>query len=66
LKDGRVVTAEMVRTIIAEEIENLRSHQGESKFESGKFDLAAVLFEQITASSEFPEFMTLVAYEHID
>jgi malate synthase len=56
----------MVKTIIAEEIEKLSSHQGESKFESGKFDLVAVLFEQITASSEFPEFMTLVAYEHIN
>jgi malate synthase len=66
LKDGRVVTAEMVRTMIAEEIEKLRSHQGESKFESGKFDLAAELFEQITTRAEFPEFMTLIAYELID
>src|SRR5262245_2317119 len=66
LNDGRVVTAEMVRTMIAEEIEKLRSHQGESKFESGKFDLAAELFEQITTRAEFPEFMTLIAYELID
>jgi len=66
MKDGRIVTIELVRTIIAEELEKLRAHMGKAKFDSGKFDLAAELFEQITNSVEFPEFMTLAAYDHID
>ena len=59
LKDGRIVTMDLVKSTIAEELEKLRT-----KFPSGKFDLAAELFERIT--NHFPEFMTLAAYEHID
>ena len=32
----------------------------------GKFDLAARLFNQLMTGSDFPEFLTLVAYEHLD
>ena len=66
MKDGRVVTAELVRTTVAEEMEKLRAHPGAAKFDSGKFELAARLFEQITTGPEFPEFMTLIAYEYLD
>jgi malate synthase len=66
MDDGRAVTPEVVRETIAEELEKLRGHLGGARFDSGKFDLAARLFEQITTGPEFPEFMTLVAYEHID
>ena len=63
MNDGRSVTPELVRKAIAEELEKLR---GAARFESGKFELAARLFEQITTGAEFPEFMTLVSYEYID
>jgi malate synthase len=66
MDDGRAVNTELVRQTIAEELEKLRAQLGASRFGSGKFDLAARLFEQITTGSEFPEFMTLVAYEYID
>jgi len=66
MNDGRAVTSQMVREIINEELEKIRTLLGSSRFDSGKFDLAARLFEQITTGPEFPEFMTLVAYEHID
>jgi malate synthase len=66
MDDGRAVTPDLVRETIAEELEKLRAYLGAARFDSGKFDLAARLFEQITIGSEFPEFMTLVAYEHID
>jgi malate synthase len=62
MNDGGLVTPELVRKAIAEELEKLRCA---AKFESGRFELAARLFEQITTGAEFPEFMTLVAYEHI-
>jgi len=63
MNNGRAVTPELVRKAIAEELEKLR---GAAKFESGRFELATRLFDQITTGPEFPEFMTLVAYEHID
>src|SRR5262249_15002663 len=61
--NGRCVRQELVRKAIAEELEKLR---GSARFESSKFELAARLFEQIVTGAEFPEFMTLVAYEYVD
>ena len=66
MNNGRAVTPALVRETIAEELEKLRANQGAARFDSGKFDLAARLFEKIITGDEFPEFMTLVAYDHID
>jgi malate synthase len=66
LSDGRAITQELVKEVIDEELQQMRDQFGAARFESGKFDLAARVFEQITTSAEFPEFMTLAAYEHID
>jgi malate synthase len=52
LSDGRAVTQALVESIIAEE--------------GGKFELAAKLFGQLTTSAEFPDFLTLIAYQHLD
>jgi len=32
----------------------------------GKFELAAELFGQLMTGAEFPEFLTLLAYEHLE
>jgi malate synthase len=58
LKDGRAVTPALVRNIMDQVLENVRG--------AGKFDLAAELFWDMMTRAEFPEFLTLVAYEHID
>ena len=44
---------------IAEEIDR-------KNLNGGQFDLAARLFNQLMTGSDFPEFLTLVAYEHLD
>ncbi|HEY7192366.1 MAG TPA: malate synthase A [Gemmatimonadales bacterium] len=59
LSDGRAVTQALVESIIAEEME--KKH-----LRGGKFELAATLFNQLMTGSDFPEFLTLVAYEHLD
>jgi malate synthase len=59
LSDGRVVTQELVAAITAEELEK-------KKAKNGKFDLAATLFAQLMTGSEFAEFLTLVAYDHLE
>jgi malate synthase len=60
LDDGRKVTAELIRSLLAEELKKVKAAGAE-----GKLDEAAKLFEQITAG-EYVEFLTLPAYKLID
>ena len=66
LNDGRTVTAELVRHATREELEKLRKQLGGERFDSGKFIVASGIFEKMMTSAEFPEFLTLVAYDYID
>jgi malate synthase len=59
LDDGRLVTPELVKTIIAQELARL----GESK---GKFTVAAEIFGKMMLDGDFSEFLTLPAYEYLD
>jgi malate synthase len=61
LNDGRTVTAEMVRSTIADVAESLRGSIGGEPLAR-----AARIYEQMMTSGDFPEFLTLVAYEYID
>jgi malate synthase len=60
LDDGRKVTAELFRSLLADELKKARSAGAE-----GKLDEAAALFEQIT-TGDYVEFLTLPAYGQID
>jgi malate synthase len=66
LSDGRVVTPELVRHTIIEELDRMRAELGAARFEGGRFDPASRLFERMMTGEEFPEFLTLVAYDHLD
>ncbi|MDE3181091.1 MAG: malate synthase A [Acidobacteriota bacterium] len=66
MEDGRRVTPELVRNAIREEVESLRERLGAARIDSGKFELAARIFEEMMTSRHFAEFMTLVAYDYID
>ena len=57
LSDGRPVTREMVRSVIAEQ---------KNKLKGSRMDEAAEIFERMMTSPDFAEFLTLVAYEYID
>src|SRR3989442_13467576 len=59
LSNGRAVTQALVESIIAEE-------RDEKRLKGGKFELAADLFGQLMTGAEFPEFLTLIAYEHLE
>jgi malate synthase len=62
LPDGRKVTAEMVRKSIASAVTALASgKKGAEDAERAK--LAGKLFETISLSEEFPDFLTLPAYD---
>jgi malate synthase len=66
LQDGRIVTAELVRAVTAEELDKLRKSLGAERFDAGKFGLAARLFDELMTGTEFADFLTLRAYDHID
>ncbi|HYM11933.1 MAG TPA: malate synthase A, partial [Bryobacterales bacterium] len=66
MKDGRAVNAELVRRTIPEELDHIRKLIGAQRFDGGKFDLAGRLFEDMMTRRDFSEFLTLVAYDHID
>jgi malate synthase len=61
LDDGRKVTAELFKKLLAEELAKVKTADGE-----GKYDEAAKLFERITTDDHYVEFLTLPAYALID
>jgi malate synthase len=65
LSYGRTVTKELVDQTVKEELVKLKEMLGESRYNSGKFDLAAKLYEQMMTSDQFDEFLTLKAYQYV-
>jgi malate synthase len=65
LDDGRKVTVDLFRKLLAEELPKVRSYLGEEAWKAGKYEEGAKLFESITAG-EYVEFLTLPAYQQID
>mgnify|MGYP001600706650 FL=1 len=66
LDDGRLVTRELVQETMAEELAHLRDRLGAERLDGGKFDLAARLFTDMMTREDYPEFLTIAAYEHLD
>jgi malate synthase len=58
LEGGEVVTEELVRSVVAEEVAGIG--------ELPRLDDARRLFEQVALAEDFPDFLTLPAYELID
>jgi len=61
LEDGRPVTHDLVSSLIDRTIEELRN-----KIPAGHLQTAALLYNLMIASQEFPEFLTLQAYDYLD
>ena len=66
LADGRQVTPQLVKQTIAEELDKLRENLGAERFNAGRFELAARIFDEMTSATDYTDFMTLVAYDYID
>jgi malate synthase len=61
LEDGRTVTAALARSMMDGHVEKLRAWVAE------KHLLAAVrIYEEMISSADFPEFLTLRAYDYLD
>ena len=66
LEDGRRVTLALFRELLATEKARLAAALGAARYESGRFELAAQLLDDITAADEFQTFLTLAAYQRLD
>jgi malate synthase len=63
MSDGKRITPELFRTILKDEIEKAMIESGGG---SGKLDSAAALLDHLATEKQFPDFMTLVAYDLLD
>jgi len=66
LNDGRKVTLPLVRQFIDEELARIRGERGETHFKNGHFPEATRLFDELVASEELAEFLTLKAYDLLE
>ena len=64
LDDGRTVDTALFRQVLAEELDKIHGQYPESLH--SYFDRAATLFDDISTSDDFVEFLTLPAYDMID
>ena len=65
LDDGRKVTKEMVRPLIADELAKTPTIVGDVVYASGKYIEGAAMFEALVMDDNYEEFLTLPAYRAI-
>jgi malate synthase len=63
LDDGRKVTADIVRAMIVEELPKVKASAPDGT--SPNYERAAQIFEEMSTSEAFAEFLTLPLYEEI-
>jgi len=66
LDDGRKVTRELFHAILKDELAKTPHIVGADAYAAGKYAEGAQLFEEITTSDDYVEFLTLPAYRHLD
>ena len=63
LDDGRKVDAELVRTLIPEELAKVKAAVTAQNEPVATYEQAATIFEEMSLAKAFPEFLTLPLYE---
>ena len=66
LDDGRKVDASLVRALIPEELAKVKKEAAAGGEPLGTYDRAAKIFEDMSLSNSFQEFLTLPLYEAMD
>jgi malate synthase len=65
LDGGRPLTAERFREMVKEELGKLREGLGAARYDGGRFGESCALFDRMSTSPEFQEFLTLPAYDEL-
>ncbi|HQR03664.1 MAG: malate synthase A [Proteobacteria bacterium] len=66
LDDGRKVSADMVRAMIAEELARVQATVRAAGEDTATYEQAAVIFDRMSLTPEYPEFLTLPLYEAME
>ncbi|MDR2239794.1 MAG: malate synthase A [Zoogloeaceae bacterium] len=66
LDDGRKITAEMVKALIPEELAKVKAAVSAGGEKTATYDQAATIFEKMSLSPDYPEFLTLPLYEAME
>jgi len=61
--DGRRITVALVRAIVNQELQKIRTDLGAETFDQGRFDEACTVFETVATSEPLADFLTLPAYD---
>jgi malate synthase len=59
-------TRERVREVLDEEMARIRAEVGDEVWEKGRPEETRAVFERVALAEDFPEFLTLPAYEYLD
>jgi malate synthase len=65
LSDGRTMSLEIFQTTVEEELDKIKRQIGGETVPPRQFDLARELFNRMVSAKDFPEFLTLPAYEEL-
>jgi malate synthase len=66
LEEGATVTRELVREVLDAEMKRIHEEVGDEVWAAGRPDDTREIFERISLGEDFPEFLTLIAYDKID
>ena len=65
LDNGKVVSKDLFREYLKQEIDVVKTEVGDKRFTQGRFAEAADLMERITTSDELPNFLTIPGYDYL-
>jgi malate synthase len=66
IDEGPTVTRDLVRRVLDEETSRIRDEVGDEVWEAGRPDETREVFERVSLGEDFPEFLTLIAYDKVD
>ncbi len=66
LEDGRTITRELVRDMLDQETERIHEEVGDEVWEKGRPKETREVFESVSLSDDFPDFLTIPAYAYLD
>ncbi|MBU8895511.1 malate synthase A [Corallococcus sp. M34] len=66
LEDGRKVTPALFRDLLAQEMARIEKEGAKERYGAAHLERARVLFERLSATDTFEDFLTLPAYEALD
>jgi malate synthase len=65
IRHGKI-TREHARDVLAQEMDRIHAEVGDEVWAKGRPDETRAVFERVTLADDFPEFLTLPAYELLD